>query len=270
MRSISEEGIGRKRTPDRQRVEATPDRGGLLVAYGTAQALGAQEDQTGTGPARPVQPGAAQIALTPDEVASVISLATRAPSLHNTQPWKFRPRPDCIELLADPDRKLTAVDPAGRELLISCGAAVFGLRLGLRRVGCLPGVALQPDPAEPLLVARVWPAGHAPRTPAEADLIAAVPHRHTHRGPFTPGEVPARLLDALVTDAAAEGCDLVLITDPQAIGRLGARFNRVFGRATDGYVGINRRLVRKLAIPLVLLAGVAAFSVMLLAGRLLT
>ncbi|HTR49829.1 MAG TPA: multidrug efflux RND transporter permease subunit [Kofleriaceae bacterium] len=44
------------------------------------------------------------------------------------------------------------------------------------------------------------------------------------------------------------------------LGRLGAGFNRVFGRATDGYVGINRRLVRKLFIPLVLLLGVAAWS----------
>jgi len=171
-------------------------------------------------------PGSAQPALTPDEVASVISLAARAPSLHNTQPWKFRPQRDCIELLADPDRQLTAVDPAGRELMISCGAAVFGLRLGLRQLGRLPAVALHPDPAQPLLLARVWPAGHLARTPAEADLIAAVPHRHTHRGPFSPGEAPHRLLESLVTDAAAEGCELVLITDPQVVGRLGRLVRR--------------------------------------------
>jgi HAE1 family hydrophobic/amphiphilic exporter-1 len=44
------------------------------------------------------------------------------------------------------------------------------------------------------------------------------------------------------------------------LGRLGAGFNRWFGRATDGYVSINRRLVRKLAIPLLLLAGTAVLS----------
>jgi HAE1 family hydrophobic/amphiphilic exporter-1 len=43
--------------------------------------------------------------------------------------------------------------------------------------------------------------------------------------------------------------------------RLGDAFNRGFGRATDGYVSVNRRLVRKLVIPLVLLAGVAGLSV---------
>jgi nitroreductase len=222
MRSITEQGVGAQRERDRHEVEAVPDQGGLVVAWGAA----GQQDRTGTGPTGPVQSGAAQPVLTPDEVASVISLAARAPSLHNTQPWKFRPRSDCIELLADPDRKLAAVDPAGRELMISCGAAVFGLRLGLRRVGRLPGVALQPDPAQPLLLARVWPAGDAALTPAETDLITAVPHRHTHRGPFSAGEIPARLLDSLVTDASAEGCDLVFISDPQAVGRLGGLVRR--------------------------------------------
>ena len=44
---------------------------------------------------------------------------------------------------------------------------------------------------------------------------------------------------------------------------LGRGFNRVFGRATDGYVAISRSLVRKVAIPLFLLAGIAAISVAL-------
>ncbi|HEX4422348.1 MAG TPA: multidrug efflux RND transporter permease subunit [Kofleriaceae bacterium] len=47
------------------------------------------------------------------------------------------------------------------------------------------------------------------------------------------------------------------------LGRLGDKFNRGFGRATDGYVRVNRLLVRKLVIPLVLLAGVGALSAMI-------
>ena len=47
------------------------------------------------------------------------------------------------------------------------------------------------------------------------------------------------------------------------LGRLGDGFNRWFGRATNGYVSINRRLVRKLAIPLVLLAGVACAATLM-------
>jgi HAE1 family hydrophobic/amphiphilic exporter-1 len=44
------------------------------------------------------------------------------------------------------------------------------------------------------------------------------------------------------------------------LGRLGAAFNRGFERFTRGYVRVNARLVRKLAIPLVLLLGVTALS----------
>jgi HAE1 family hydrophobic/amphiphilic exporter-1 len=46
-------------------------------------------------------------------------------------------------------------------------------------------------------------------------------------------------------------------------GRLGASMNRWFGHAQGGYVNVNRRLIRKLAIPLVLLACVTAFSFLL-------
>jgi HAE1 family hydrophobic/amphiphilic exporter-1 len=46
-------------------------------------------------------------------------------------------------------------------------------------------------------------------------------------------------------------------------GKLGDGFNRGFGRATDGYVSLNRRLIRKIAIPLVLLAGVAGLAVVI-------
>ena len=57
-------------------------------------------------------------------------------------------------------------------------------------------------------------------TAAEAELVAAVPHRHTHRGPFTPGEVSARLLAALQIDAAAEGSELILVSERAQIAGL--------------------------------------------------
>ena len=44
-------------------------------------------------------------------------------------------------------------------------------------------------------------------------------------------------------------------------GKLGAGFNRWFGKTTDGYISINRLLVRKLVIPLALLAAVVAVSI---------
>src|SRR5260370_32487881 len=72
-----------------------------------------------------------------DEAGYLIATAARAPSVHNTQPWRFRVGQAAIELYCDQHRKLR-LDPTGREMLISCGAALFGLRRGMRSRGYLP------------------------------------------------------------------------------------------------------------------------------------
>jgi len=173
-----------------------------------------------------VQPAMGRALLTPAEIAIVLSTGARAPSVHNTQPWRFRVSGDVIELLADPDRLLRRIDPAGRELMISCGAALFGMRLGLRKIGFLPAVQLLPDAARPWLAGRLWPAGRAPATKTEVELAAAVPHRHTHRGPFSPGEIAPRLLASMAVDAAAEGAELVMISQTAVIRQLAGLTSR--------------------------------------------
>src|SRR6266496_1199392 len=147
-----------------------------------------------------------------DQVDYLIATAARAPSVHNTQPWRFRPGRYVIELYADPGRKLR-VDPVGREMLISCGAALFGLRLAVRSLGYLPVVKLLPDPARLRLLARVRIGAAEPMTARERQMLEALPHRHTHRGPFAPGPLPAGLLAGLQHDALAEGVTLALV-DP--------------------------------------------------------
>ncbi len=149
--------------------------------------------------------------LGPDGVKALAALAGRAPSLHNTQPWKIQVHDTYVELYADRTRMLRHVDPSGREMLISCGAALYGLRLGLRKLGCLPDTELFPDPVQPDLVARIRVVGSAPVTGQESELMAALPHRHTHRGPFAPGDVSARLMAALRQDAVAERADLIVV-----------------------------------------------------------
>jgi len=153
------------------------------------------------------------------QASYLISVAARAPSVHNTQPWLFSVAADAIELHGDRDRRL-GVDPAGREMLISCGAALFGLRLAVRSLGYLPVVDLLPEPGRPLLLARVRLGAELPLTPIERKLIEAVPHRHTHRGPFQPGPLPAGLLPALQHDAAAEHATLALVDTQLAYRKL--------------------------------------------------
>jgi hypothetical protein len=190
------------------------DRGGLLV-YGAVLPFAKAR-----APGRASGPGPGVLRLTPEECAVAIAMATRAPSLHNTQPWQFRLAGNAVELLVDQDRWLRRVDPDGRELVISCGAALFGLRLGLRSLGLLPVTELLPDLSQPRLAGRVRPAGHAAMNRVEAELVAAVPHRHTHRGAFAPGEVAARLLTALAGDAAAEGAELSFVDQIEVTDQL--------------------------------------------------
>jgi hypothetical protein len=123
----------------------------------------------------------------------VVRAAILAPSINNTQPWRFVERPQGLELWADRARLLPIADPAGRELLISCGASLFNARLAVRRLGFTPQVRLLPDPAEPDLLARVtWGTRRAPR-PYEELLYRTIPHRHTHRGRFLATPLPPML-----------------------------------------------------------------------------
>src|SRR5271165_2629025 len=69
-------------------------------------------------------------------VHKIITAASAAPSIHNTQPWRFRlTSPDIIEVHADLDRMLWTADPLGRALHLSCGAALFNLRTAIRSLG---------------------------------------------------------------------------------------------------------------------------------------
>ena len=163
-----------------------------------------------SGPAVPIPAG---------QVDYLVATAARAPSVHNTQPWRFRAGEYAIELYADQSRKLR-VDPVGREMLISCGAALFGLRLAVWSLGHVPVVELLPDRARLRLLARLRFGAAEPMTGRERQLLAALPHRHTHRGPFAPGPLPAGLAAGLQHDALAEGATLVLVDRPLAYQQL--------------------------------------------------
>src|SRR3954471_16922759 len=54
-----------------------------------------------------------------------------ATSVHNTQPWSFALFSDRLELPADRSRQPAVLDPDGRELALSVGAALLNVRAGL-------------------------------------------------------------------------------------------------------------------------------------------
>jgi nitroreductase len=138
-------------------------------------------------------------------VEELLAAATAAPSMHNTQPWRFRVSQDAIELRADPERRLPVADPAGRAMYIACGAALLNLRLAAAVAGREPVVTPLPDPGQPLLLATVRLAGPHQAGPAERGLHAAIALRHTNRGPFRGHPVPQGVLAELADAARVEG-----------------------------------------------------------------
>ncbi len=136
--------------------------------------------------------------------------ATLAPSVHNTQPWLWRHLGSRLELCADRSRQLRVLDPTGRQLLISCGCALFNARVQLAADGYGPIVRRFPDPEDGdlLAVIETGPAG------ADADILALNPSlelRQTNRRQFADDEVPPAVVDQLCAAAAAEASELFVI-----------------------------------------------------------
>jgi hypothetical protein len=156
-----------------------------------------------------------ELLRTADEVTTyVVSTAVWAPSVHNTQPWQFAALGTEIDLRADASRQLTVADPRGREMLISCGAALFTAKLALRSLGYVPETRVLPDAGDPTLIARLRWRRRAAGTYPEEQLFRQVMRRRTHRGGFEPAPVPAGLVDHLRRNAAWHDAALrVAVTD---------------------------------------------------------
>ncbi|GAA2740726.1 hypothetical protein [Kitasatospora cinereorecta] len=115
--------------------------------------------------------------MTTIALAKLVSAAVAAPSIHNSQPWHFRLRPETsmLEVRALRERSVPVTDPQGRALHVSVGAAVLNLRVAARHPGWAPEVRLLPDPAEPDLLAAVELDQPSLATlPANAELFEAI------------------------------------------------------------------------------------------------
>jgi nitroreductase len=143
-----------------------------------------------------------------------VALAVRAPSIHNTQPWRWVFTGDTLDLYADRSRRLAAVDPDGRGLLVSCGGALYLASLGLAELGWQVTLERLPDPQDPDLLGRIRIGQRGLPEQAARDSAAAALRRHTERRPFRSEEVPAELLDTLCRAGSAEGVYAHQITRP--------------------------------------------------------
>ncbi|GAB4585669.1 Acg family FMN-binding oxidoreductase [Nocardia sp. IFM 10818] len=127
-------------------------------------------------------------------ILAALRLASRAPSVHNTQPWRWVLDGDVLHLYTDTDRLLTAADPRGRQMVISCGAMLHHVRTAFGAWGWHTDTVRVPEPLQPghLAEIRFRPWEHPP-----AGLVAraeAIDRRRTDRLPMSePPDWPALL-----------------------------------------------------------------------------
>lgn len=157
--------------------------------------------------------------MTPQDLTKAIRRAavraTLAPSVHNTQPWRLVVGANSIELYSDRSRQLHVLDPRGRQLLISCGCALFNMRVALAAAGTGIDVERLPDPTDSTLLARIT---LNPSVEPEHDLVSlddSIDERRTNRRQFFDDPVSDEMVDLLVDAANREATDAFVVKRPE-------------------------------------------------------
>ncbi|MEU7788891.1 nitroreductase [Amycolatopsis sp. NPDC049159] len=147
---------------------------------------------------------AAPAALTSEQIGVLARAVSRAPSVHNSQPWRLSVRGTEVDLLERREVELRRHDPFGRDRLFSCGAALTNLELAVRVLGRDCHTAYGTDVAATVTIGR-------PHATSARDfaLYHAINRRRSHRRPFFHGRVPAGVRAALVAAGETTGVHLV-------------------------------------------------------------
>ena len=150
----------------------------------------------------------------PDDetIRAALALAVRAPSIHNSQPWRWRVGERTVHLYADAERQLARADPARRELILSCGVALQHFSVALAALGWQAHIHRLPNPADPDHLASIE---LLPSTGSEQDiaLASAIPRRRTDRRWYSSWPVPAGDIAQMAARAARSGVALRRVDD---------------------------------------------------------
>lgn len=184
----------------------------------------------------------------PQLLREVVALAGQAPSILNTQPWRWRVHETRLELFADHSRQVTSIDPDGRLLTVSCGAALHHARVALASAGHHAVVVRTPDPDQPDLLARIHVAGRRAVSWRDTAMRRSIRTRRSDRRPFAAiGPVPPETVAALRRAADVEQVRLHHV-EPAYVGRLrdAVRLAQRHQAQDEAYVDELRSWVRRL------------------------
>ncbi len=160
---------------------------------------------------------APDLRLATEALAEAAVAAGSAPSIHNTQPWRWRLGHGTLELLLEPGRLLGVTDPDRRLAILSCGTALHHARVALAAQGLREYVERIPDDDEPNLLARVRILERIPVTPAAMRLLQTIAVRHTDRRPVSDDPVEAAEFDQVAQAARGYGAWLHRLRRDQVI-----------------------------------------------------
>lgn len=155
-------------------------------------------------------------------IRTVLALASRAPSVHNTQPWRWLVGAESLHLYSDADRQLPNTDPDGRDLILSCGVALNHCLIALAAVGWRGKVTRLPNPADPNHLAAI----ELSRSTADSHdiaLAAAIPQRRTDRRHYSAWPVPIGDIALMAARAARNGVTLCQVEDTDKLHKIVAQ-----------------------------------------------
>jgi hypothetical protein len=151
-----------------------------------------------------------------------IAYAILAPSSHNTQPWRFVIVDDELLVCADRSRSLAVIDPFDRELIVSCGAALFNLRVVFSHFAVPIEITTFPQSSDPDILARIVFPRSGSTSPDLGQLFDAMTLRVTNRSSFAEEPPPVDLLERVRAAATAEGGDISLVQSEKDRERIAA------------------------------------------------
>src|SRR5271156_3902033 len=166
-------------------------------------------------------------------IRTVLALASRAPSVHNTQPWRWLVRAESLHLYSDADRQLPNTDPDGRDLILSCGAVLNHCVVGFAAVGWQAKVARLPNPADPSHLAAIE-LSRSTADPVDIALTAAIPRRRTDRRHYSSWPVPVGDVALMAARAARNGVTLCQVEDTDKLHKIVAQ--SVWDHMTHDYL----------------------------------